>query len=343
MSLKKISELTGASVSTISRVLNNPGYQCQNPSMTEKILETARSLNYIPNQNARQLKLGTTDVSKAESKSFVIDILLARFDALDKDPFFHELFRHVESEFHKQNCCLGRILTIPDVSIMNVSNERIRSDGLLILGKCPTDIVDILLRKYHSTIAIDRNPMDHKMDEVVCNGSRAATMAVEYLLQLGHRKIAYIGDCNMESRYMGYYECLLSHKIPLTYDYVIATNQTREDGYRAFERLFTYDKRPTAVFCANDVTALGFLQAMKDKNGRKKKQVYQPAVISIDDIEEASTFSPMLTTVRIPKEDMAHLAVLTLRDRLQRGHREYIRLEIPCQLMIRESSGVHVI
>jgi len=343
MSLKKISELTGASVATISRVLNNPGYQCQNPAMTEKILETARNLNYIPNQNARQLKLGTNDLSASVTDSYTIDILLARFDALDKDPFFHEMFRHIESEFHKQNCCIGKILTIPDISIMNTTNERTRSDGLVILGKCPSDIADIILRKYHSVVAIDRNPMDYKMDEIVCSGSHAATIAVEYLLQLGHKKIAYIGDCNMESRYMGYYECLLAHKIPLTYDYVIATNQTREDGYRAFERIVSYEKRPTAVFCANDVTALGFLEAMKEKNGRKKKDIYRPAVVSIDDIEEAASFSPMLMTVRIPKEDMAHFAVLTLRDRLLKGHREYVRLEFPCQLMIRESSGVHLL
>ena len=167
-------------------------------------------------------------------------------------------------------------------------------------------------------------------------------MAVEYLLELGHKKIAYIGDCNMEARYTGYYECLLNRKIPMTYDYVVPTSQTREEGYRAFEKIAALDKPPTAVFCANDITALGFLQAMKEKNGRKKKDVYRPAVIAIDDIEEASRVTPMLTTVQIPKEDMAHLAVLTLRDRLQGGHRECLRLELPCHLMVRESSGMHV-
>ena len=180
------------------------------------------------------------------------------------------------------------------------------------------------------------------MDEIVCNGASAANIAVEYLLGLGHQKIAYIGDCNIEARYMGYYECLLSHKISLVYDYVIPTNQTREDGYRAFERLFSYETRPSAVFCANDVTALGFLQAMKDINKYKKKQAYRPAVISIDDIEEASNFSPMLTTVRIPKEDMAHMAVMILLDRLQNGHKEYVRLELPCHLIVRESSGMYL-
>lgn len=343
MSLKKIAELTGASIATISRVLNNPDYQCQNPAMTKRILETARQLNYIPNQNARQLKLGKQDTFHHESKSYVVDILLARFDALDKDPFFGEMFRHVESEFHKQNCRIGRVLTVPDISRINAENEQIRADGLLILGKCPSDIVDYVLRKYRGTIAIDRNPMDYKMDEVVCNGSSAATIAVEYLLELGHKRIAYIGDCNTEARYIGYYECLLSHKVPLTYDYVVPTSHTREDGYRAYTRLLSCEKQPTAVFCANDVTALGFLQAMKEKNGRRRKDVYRPAVISIDDIEEASQFSPMLTTVRIPKEDMIHTAILLLRDRLQQGHKEYIRLELPCHLMIRESSGVHLL
>ena len=230
MSLKKIAELTGASAATVSRVLNNPDYHCQDPSMTERILQTARSLNYIPNQNARQLKLGNYTQSPNKAGSYVIDILLARFDAFDKDPFFREIFRHVETEFYKYGCQIGKILTLPDISHMHTANIRTSSNGLLILGKCPSDIIDILLRRYPSTIAIDRNPMNYRMDEVVCNGSGAATIAVEYLLELGHRSIAYIGDCNMEARYIGYYECLLSHKIPLVYDYVIPTNQTREDG-----------------------------------------------------------------------------------------------------------------
>ena len=341
MSLKRISELTGASVATVSRVLNNPSYECQDRQMAERIRETARSLNYIPNQFARNLKLGDA-YSGTFSENYTVDILLARFDSLEQDPFFAELFRCVETEFHKQNCATGKILNVPDIPPANKTFNKPRSQGLLILGKCPADIVEDLLRRYQGIVAIDRNPMDYKMDEIICNGSLASSIAVEYLFELGHTKIAYIGDCNMESRYMGYYECLLSHKIPLTYDYVVPTNQTREDGFRAFEKICCCKTRPTAIFCANDVTALWFLQAMKEKNGRRKKEAYQPAVISIDDIEEASRISPLLTTVRIPKEDMAHLAVLTLKDRLQKGHTEFIRLELPCHLMVRESSGVHI-
>ena len=87
-----------------------------------------------------------------------------------------------------------------------------------------------MIHQFSGLIAIDRNPMDYKIDEVICNGSKAAFMAVDYLIGLGHTKIAYIGDCNMEARYMGYYECLTSHNIPLTYNYIIPTNQTKGDG-----------------------------------------------------------------------------------------------------------------
>lgn len=341
MSLRQIAEMTGASVATVSRVLNNPEYQCQDATLGEKIRQAARELHYVPNESARQLKMGKG--SGDVSESFVVDVLLTRFDTLGEDLFFTEVFRHLETELYKQNCAVGKVLNVPDISLMNATGERTRAQGLIILGKCQEELLKELNRRYQGITAIDRNPMDYAVDEIVCSGSRAADMAVEYLMELGHTKIGYIGDCNMEARYTGYYECLLKHKIPLTYDFVVATNQTAEEGARAFERLASLKGRPTAVFCANDVTALGFLKAMKEKNGRRKKDVYRPAVVSIDDIEAASANSPMLTTVHIPKEDMVHLAVLTLKDRLQGGHRECIRLELPCHLMVRESSGVHLI
>ncbi len=340
MSLKKIAQMTGASVATVSRVLNHPDYQCQDKNLTERIRQAARELDYVPNQNARQLKIGSCK-NTAKEKPYKIDILLARFHSFGEDPFFEELYRYIETECYQLNCIPGQILHVPDISILGAEN-RLRADGMLVLGKCPQTAADIILRKYHGVVAIDRNPMDYRMDEITCNGAHAAGMAVEYLLELGHTDIAYVGDCTMEARYSGYYECLLNHKISLIYEYIVPTNQTRQEGYQAFHRLKSLHKPPTAVFCANDVTALGFLQAMKDGNGRRRKQVYRPAVISIDDIEEAVRFSPMLTTIQIPKGDMAHLAVLTLKDRLQGGHQACVRMELPCHLMVRESSGMYL-
>lgn len=340
MSLKKIAEMAGTSVATVSRVLNNPEYNCKDEGLRGRIFEAARTLAYIPDPNARMLKKGIS----GERKGYKVDILLSRFNSLGEDVFFDEVYRYLETELIRQECLSGSLLKAPDIASPAFAGRSVhdRADGVIVLGKCSSGIVDRLQRSYKAVVAIDRNPTEYEMDEVVCDGAKAAGIAVEYLCELGHRRIAYIGDCNMESRYMGYYECLLRNKIPLYYEYVMSTGQTREEGYASYDRLNSLDNPPTAVFCANDVTAVGFLERMKDKNGRKKKGVYRPAVLSIDDIDMAVQVSPMLTTVHIPKEDMVHVAVLMLKDRLCGGHREYMRTELPCHLMIRESSGVHV-
>lgn len=343
-SLKEIAEQTGVSISTVSRVLNHPEYQCQDKELTDRIRETAKQLKYRPNPFARKLQGQDSVVEQsAPQGTYEIDVLLARCNSLEEDYFFAELYRYIEAELYRQNCSVGKMLNIQKFSSAQTqSTRRKKGEGIIVLGKCPENIIDSLLRGYQGAIAVDRNPMDYRMDEVTCNGASAARMAVEYLIELGHNKISYVGDCSMEARYIGYYECILSHKISLNYDYIVSTNQTREEGYHAFEKIVELPKLPTAVFCANDVTALGFLEAMNKYNGRRKKNVYKPAVIAIDDIEEAASSKPMLSTVRIPKRDMAHLAVTLLRDRLLSGHKESIRLELPCHLCVRESTGFYV-
>lgn len=339
MSLKRIAELAGTSVSTVSRVLNNPDYHCHDEALMRSIRQLAKDLHYTPNNSARALQQTS---QKGNQKPFCIDILLARFDHMEKDSFFAEVYRYIEAEVYQQGYSIGTMLTMKDVAQLPDHKQFRCGDGLVILGKCPEIAVDPVNRAYKAVVAIDRNPMDYKMDEVTCSGAKAAQMAVEYLIELGHKRIAYIGDCTMEARYYGYHETMLNHKLAISYDYILATNQTREEGYHAFDIFANLRVPPTAVFCANDITALGFIQAMKERNGRRKKEVYRPAIISIDDIEEASQISPMLSTIQIPKADMVHMAILTLQDRLNGRHREHIRLELPCHLIVRETSGMYI-
>ena len=83
MSLKKIAELTGTSVSTVSRVLNQPGHTCHDPRLFDQIWETAAALNYLPNPAARNLRLGHQE----DKPPFTADIFLTIFDTMDQDPF----------------------------------------------------------------------------------------------------------------------------------------------------------------------------------------------------------------------------------------------------------------
>ena len=100
---------------------------------------------------------------------------------------------------------------------------------------------------------MSRNPTDYLYDEVFCDGSAAAMKAVEYLISLGHRHIAYIGDCNFESRYIGYYQALLVHKIPLNYQNIHPSRQTLQEGYDIMCSILRSGASfPSAIFCTVD-------------------------------------------------------------------------------------------
>ncbi len=347
MTLKEIAKLTGTSVSTVSRVLNHPEHRCNNSELAQKIWETAAEHHYIPNSTARNLRLGLS----RSTEPYIVDILLTRFDSLDKDAFFLELFQHIKEELISEGCLLGDIIRSVDVlnlmhplgkggnlpqqsPVNNLAKITIKKNtGLIILGKCQSNMIPILRRRYSCIAGIDRNPTNYQYDEVICNGTTAAEKAMEYLISLGHKNIAYIGDCTYEARYIGYYQALLNHKLPLNHANIHPTNQTQEEGFHTMLSILSGTHLPTAIFCANDSTALGVLQAWK----KHKKKGYLPSIISIDNIHASQHTSPMLTTIHIPKREMSHLALTLLLDRKNKHHEENIRLELPCRLIERES------
>lgn len=355
MSIKKIAQMAGTSTATVSRVLNHPEHRCHNKELAERIWQIAKELNYTPNASARALRTGQTE----KEQPFVVDIYLTRFHSMSQDSFFQEIYQCLKEELMECGCLLGEVLNATDIVTLGqetqtdihvpyktsskVQHEQKRhmvafveekeNTGLIILGKCQPNLIPILKKRYRCIAGIDRNPTDYQYDEVVCNGTTAAEKAVEYLLSLGHTNIAYIGDCSYESRYIGYYQTLINHRIPLNHANVHSTNQTMEEGYQAMERILESSEHPTAIFCANDTTALGVMKALKEN----KKRGYVPSIISIDNIKESEKTTPMLTTIHIPKKQMAHLALTMLLDRKREKHQDNIRLELPCRLVERES------
>lgn len=133
--------------------------------------------------------------------------------------------------------------------------------------------------------------------------------------------------------YIGYYQALLNHRIPLDYNFVYPSTQTESEGFQIMNRILTSNNRPTAVFCANDCTAIGVLKSIK----MSKKRGYHPSVISIDNIRESEHTSPLLTTINIPKKQMAHLALMLLLDQRKGEHKECVRIELPSRLIKRDS------
>ncbi|MBR2667346.1 MAG: LacI family DNA-binding transcriptional regulator [Oscillospiraceae bacterium] len=326
MSLKEIAAIVGVSPSTVSRVLNNTSPTCASQALQAEIWRVARELNYTPNANARRLRTG----GQAAAPVRRVSILLARIHALEDNPFFSELYRCLEAELFAAGCLTDRVIFADET---DEAGEALRAlppnGGVIILGRCSEPLLARIKAVTRNVVGIWRNSMDFDVDEVICDGKWAATLAVEYLIRLGHRRIGYIGDCSYESRYVGYCNTLIQRGLSINYQSIIPTDQTEAAGETAMARLLEGGSC-TAVLCANDITALGALRALQ----RQRRPM---SVIAIDNIERSAYAVPMLTTVNIPRGDMAHHAVRLLLDRMDRKHSEFVRVELPCRIVERES------
>lgn len=325
MSLKKIAEITGTSTSTVSRVLNNSYDTCASEELKARIWKAAHEINYVPNSHARNLKQG----SLPDQKTLRISVLLARVASLEIDLFFKELYRNLEIAIFQKGFIMNEMISSENMS----SADFTQCDGVIILGRCSGQLLEEIEKQNKNIIGIWRNAMNFEIDEIVCDGRKAAETAISYLVRLGHKKIGYIGDCSYENRYVGYTEAMIREHLALDYTHIIPTNQTREEGAKAMKLLLEQGKI-SAVLCANDMTAIGALETLK---AQRKKNRQQISVISIDDIAEAQNTTPLLTTIRVPRADMAHMAVQVLEDRINHGHTEHLRIEFPCRIIERSS------
>jgi DNA-binding LacI/PurR family transcriptional regulator len=172
------------------------------------------------------------------------------------------------------------------------------------------------------------------VDEVTCDGSKIASIAVEYLISLGHHEIGYVGECHNEARYKGYMETMTRHDIEPPVNYIYESRQTESDGYEVMTKILASDDIPTGIYCANDIMALGMLKAL----AKRKNKYLNIAIVSSDDIVQAQDCTPMLTTVSLPKEEMGKFAVMLLIDRINTGHKSVITMEFEAKLMKRESA-----
>ncbi|MBR0528215.1 MAG: LacI family DNA-binding transcriptional regulator [Ruminococcus sp.] len=343
MSLKKIAQMTGVSVSTVGRILSDPNHKCADEDVKRRVLEAARSINYIPNSYARSLRSGGV----SDDRIYRVNILLTRYVHESADPFYDELLMILEKELRNSSCIIGNVWHYAEFSDEKISkSDKIqkladelypegaeRSDGLIIIGKVTLRALKILKSREKNIISINRNSTNYEADEVLCDGRRIAQTAVAYLVRLGHTKIGYVGDCHSESRFAGYQAAMTGSHLSPDIDHIYDTLPNEAGGIAAAEYFSELDDPPTGIYCANDILAVGMLKAL----GRRRTRGYMPSVISSDDIEAAQYTKPMLTTISLPKTEMVRFALMLLLDRIKGGHKIVSRLEVEGTLVIRES------
>ena len=339
MSLKEISELTGVSVSTVGRILRDPKHKCPE-EVRKRVLEAARSTGYVPNSAAKSLRSGKRTAEKLLSA----DIFLSRSESESADPFYDELLMLTEKELRAEGCVIAGVRQFSELSSEGgsdiekhltayFSGKEVGADGLVLIGKCSQRAVRVLKKYRRNIVVISRESSLHEFDEVLCDGKKLAETAVEHLARLGHSKIGYVGSCHKEARYAGFQSAMLRAGYVPDIDYIFDTSPNEQNGILAAEYFTKLSDPPTAIYCANDVIAVGLLRFLQ----KRRIKLWEPSVISCDDIEQAQFTTPMLTTLALPKEEMAHFAIMLLLDRINGGHKLISRLELQGTLIVRGS------
>jgi DNA-binding LacI/PurR family transcriptional regulator len=334
MTLKEIAARAGVSISTVSRVLNQPDSSAAGKEVRERIWAIVRETGYQPNQSARLLRLGKA----AAGQSRAIGCIFARSAEAQEDPFFSSIAQSLEQEAFRLGYILRYSFSAQNLSsptlLQNIAAQNV--DGVAVLGRFDKRLMRFLKEHYRNVVITGLNPVEADYDQVICNGHQAAETAVNYLASLGHHRIAYLGEIDNEARWRGFCAALEQNRLPLDRSLIIETPITAAGGYRGGLQLAAIADRASAVFCANDQTAIGAMKALHEKGIRIPQQL---SVISIDDIEMAQYVSPMLTTIRIPVAEMGRQSARTLIERIEGSRKLNVKIEVPFSLTRRESCG----
>ena len=145
-----------------------------------------------------------------------------------------------------------------------------------------------------------------------------------------------MGETDNEQRFQSYLDAMADLELGDLTPYVARCLFNPTDGYEATNRLLDSGVEFTAILCANDMNAVG---AMKSLREHRLKVPQDVSIIGINDMETVCYLDPMLTTIHVPLEEMGHLGVKLLIDRIEVGHTSSIKVDVPFTLIQRESCG----
>lgn len=328
--LKDVAERAGVSIKTVSNVVNNQPYV--RPGTRAKVERAIAELNYRPNLSARSLRSGRTGV---------IALAVPELDI----PYFAELAKHIitEAEAYSWTVLVDHtggqrdrertvVGGIRDHLIDGLIFSPLALTGRELAAAAPQTPIVLLGER------IPGGPTDH----VAIDNVAAAAEATEHLIARGRRRIAAIGAQRASSavtaklRLRGYRQALTTAGRPVDPDLIAsAARWHRADGARAMTELLTGPAPPDAVFCFNDLLALGALRALAEHGLRVPEDV---AVVGVDDIEDGRFSTPTLTTISPDKHQIARLAVRLLHQQLQGQPRQPQELTAGHHLRVREST-----
>jgi DNA-binding LacI/PurR family transcriptional regulator len=306
--MKQIAQMAGVSLGTVSHVINNSA-RVREP-LRQRVLEAVDALRYQPSALARGLR---------RDKTNMIGMVIPDVT----NPFFPAVVRGAEDAAFANGYRLVLCNTDNSHAKELEHLEQLRTylpAGLIIIpasfGKLSEEI-ESFHRSGAAVVFLDRMPRSWKGDSVTVSNEDGAFRAVQYLIQLGHKKIACVTGPlhlpNAQERLAGYKRGLKMAGLPMREDYVRRSTFDRVGGYRDTLDLLRLPSRPTAIFAQNDLMAMGALLAIRELKLRCPRDV---SVIGFDDLDVTELMDPPLSSIRQPGYQMGATAVQMLLDRV---------------------------
>ncbi len=340
VTLQDIANELGLSVSTVSRALCEETANKVKPATKEKIEQAIKKLGYV------QTKAYT---SAATADEISIGIIIATPGKAFHHEFFAEMLNPLLSEIYKIDCHVGYVLSenfVPKEKFLQII-QNTKVSGAIVMGRLDEDFLSFLKNSIPHIVYTGVNYVGHDTDEVVCNAFEAIETLYDHFKEIGYNTIGYIGSTNMQTtkkndyhRYTSFLNCQKKYGDIFDKEHISSSgNETMQSGYDAMMKIIRTNNLPKAIICASDSCAVGALRAAHENGIAIPKDI---AIAGVDNLMLSDFTSPKLTTVDVPKSELVRLAINMLIDRIKNNREKNIRLDIPSELIIRESCGYHL-
>ena len=293
----EVAKLARVSIATVSRVLSGSSHPVSEQTRA-RVLAAARALNYSPSALAKALVKRDTGI---------VGVIIGD----SADPYFAAIVRGIEDVARKHGylvvvCNSDRV---PEVELQYLRTlNGYRVDGVIFAGgglTAPAYVreAERLLEAFRTRGAVCVSLGQHLFSShtVLVDNRQVVKDAVDYLIQLGHERIAYIsgpaGVTTSELRLQGYRMALEGRGLPVEPAYILPGDFTYAGGLSAAKLLDQLPRRPTAVMAANDITAIGCMRGLKQLGYRIPEDI---SVMGVNDIPAAELVDPPLSTASIP-------------------------------------------
>lgn len=306
ITIKDVAKEAGVSITTVSHSLSGGG--AISDETRKHVRNVASKMQYVPNLNGKNLKVKSSKI-------------IGLFVNSLKGTYYGELADAMFEECKKRGYNLNIFLTDQNMKIMTeILGGRV--DGAVILNECVNEEnVEALRSAEVPTVFIDREIKDRYISSIVFDSYEEGKKAGEYLISLGHKKIAYIKGVasNYDSieRLNGFRAALGSAGIQLPDEYIWEGLFERNKAYESVMEFLDKNEHevPEAIFSANDLSAFGCIEALQQRSYKVPEDV---SVMGCDDVELCDYFTPKLTTIHTSFRIQGILSIRKIMDLLEK-------------------------